>query len=133
MLLEEIINLNSRRPKPNQLSKNNKKKFKFKIGDYVRHIDRPNTTGTIVDFNYLHENPDEKHFGNFQWFLKNDDKVNSYDDYLEAFEQEGMNPFAKIYKIHWNQDNFVGVEYEDTLKLTPKRFTPKIIKKKGSS
>lgn len=122
----EVIQMRDLKPRPEQLAKNNPQDFKFKPGDYVRNIDRANTTGTIVEPFYLHEKG-EAHIGTFDWFYHNDPEVNTYQEYIEALKTE-IDPFSRWYSVHWDQDDFIGNQPEGTLQLTPKPGSTKLVR-----
>lgn len=103
--------------------------FKFRVGDKVRHIDNSNMVGVITRVYFVHERPDV-HFGDFRWFMANDDDVNCYQDFINVLEEEGMDPFGHWYGVLWEErgedGGYEGEEAEGSLRLWVK-FSPRVV------
>lgn len=108
--------MNAKQPTPNQQSKNRLDEFKYKRGDRVRLAKSSDLkTGTIIQPFFCHEDPDAQ-FGGFDWF-NNQNPLITYEDFLRVMRDEGVDPFARMYYVGWDQEQFTGVEYEGAIVL----------------
>lgn len=117
MLLVEIVkSINFHRPKPDQMAQNRPEMFMFKINDVVTHKEYPGMYGIIIQPLFFHET-------DMIGYIPSQNTINGYQEYLDAIEEGGDDPYSQWYKIKWTNateladehGTDIGLESEDSL------------------